>query len=77
MAGAGRRELIVVFCWFFFCTFVRFALVWFVFPLPRGVWDGLRPVIMALPELFSYLFFSLRGIVRLYSANVASFLQDW
>ena len=41
-----------------FRTFVRFALVWFcLFPLPLGVWEGLRFVIMALPGLFSYLFF--------------------
>ena len=31
-----------------FRTFVRFALVWFCrFPLPRGVWEGLRFVIVA------------------------------
>ena len=42
-----------------FRTFVRFALVWFcLFPLPLGVWEGLRFVIVALPGLFSYLFFS-------------------
>ena len=41
-----------------FCTFVRFALVWCsLFPLPFGVWEGLRFVIMALPGLFSYPFF--------------------
>ena len=41
-----------------FLTFVRFALVWFCLsPLPLGVWDGLRLVIVALPGLFSYLFF--------------------
>ena len=40
-----------------FRTFVRFALVWyFLFPVPLGVWEGLRSVIMALPGLFSYLF---------------------
>ena len=40
-----------------FRTFVRFALVWFcLFPLPFGVWEGLRFVIVALPGLFSYLF---------------------
>ena len=40
-----------------FRTFVRFALVWFyLFPLLYHVWDGLRPVIVALPGLFSYLF---------------------
>ena len=41
-----------------FCTFVQFALVWFcLFPLPLGVWEGLRLVIVALPGLFSYHFF--------------------
>ena len=39
-----------------FHTFVRFALVWFcLLPLPLGVWEGLRFVIVALPGLFSYL----------------------
>ena len=39
-----------------FRTFVRFALVWFcLFPLPLGVWEGRRFVI--LPGLFSYPFF--------------------
>ena len=27
-----------------------------LFPLPLGVWEGLRFVIVALPGLFSYLF---------------------
>ena len=41
-----------------FCTSVRFALVWvYLFPLPLGVWEGLRFVIVALPMPFSYLFF--------------------
>ena len=40
-----------------FRTFVRFVLVLFCrFPLPLGVWEGLRFVIVALPGLFSYLF---------------------
>ena len=40
-----------------FRTSVRFVLVWFCwFPLPLGVWEGLRFVIVALPGLFSYLF---------------------
>ena len=40
-----------------FRTFVRFALVCFCpFPLPLGVWEGLRFVIVALPGLFSHLF---------------------
>ena len=38
-------------------TFVRFVLVWICrFPLPLGVWEGLRFVIVALPGLFSYRF---------------------
>ena len=42
-----------------FRAFVRFALVWFcVFPVPLGVWEGLRFVIVAHPGLFSYLFLS-------------------
>ena len=41
-----------------FRTFVRFVLVWICrFPLPLGVWEGLWFVIVALPGLFSYLFF--------------------
>ena len=41
-----------------FRTFVRLALVWFcLFPLPLGVWEGLRFVIVALLGLFSYLLF--------------------
>ena len=42
-----------------FHTFVRFALVWFcLFPLPLGVWEGLRFVIVTLLGLFSYPLFS-------------------
>ena len=41
-----------------FRTFVWFVLVWICrFPLPLGVWEGLRFVIVALPGLFSYPFF--------------------
>ena len=41
-----------------FRTFVRFALVWFcLFLLLLGVLEGLWLVIVALPGLFSYLFF--------------------
>ena len=41
-----------------FRTFVRFLLVWIGrFPLPIGFWERLRFVIVALPGLFSYLFF--------------------
>ena len=40
-----------------FITFVRFVLVYICrFPLPLGVWEGLRFVIVALPGFFSYLF---------------------
>ena len=42
-----------------FRTSVRFVLVWICrFPLPFGVWEGLRFEIVALLGLFSYLFFS-------------------
>ena len=42
-----------------FRTFVRFVLVWICrFPLPLWVWEGMRFVIVALPGLFSYFFFS-------------------
>ena len=41
-----------------FRTFVQFMLVWICrFPLPLGVCEGLRFVIVALSGLFSYLFF--------------------
>ena len=44
-----------------FRTFVLFVLVWICrFPLPLGVWEGLRFVIVALPWLFSYLFLKIR-----------------
>ena len=43
-----------------FRTFVPFVLVWICqFPLPLGVWEGLLQfVIVALPGLFSYLFYT-------------------
>ena len=54
-----------------FRTFVWFALVCFyLFPLPLGVWGGLRLVIVALPGLFSYLFF-FTALLHIYS-NVIS-----
>ena len=41
-----------------FRTFVRFVPVWICwFPLPVGIWEGLRFVVVALPGLSSYLFF--------------------
>ena len=43
-----------------FRRFVRFVLVWICrFPLPLSVWEGLRFVIVALPGLFSSLFYVL------------------
>ena len=54
-----------------FCTFVRFVLVWICrFPLPPGVWEGLRFVIVALPGLFSYLFFHQYPSTWLFENNV-------
>ena len=53
--GEERANLIA------FRTFVRFVLVWICrFPLPLGVWEGLRFVIVALPGHFSYPFFSVK-----------------
>ena len=43
-----------------FRTFVRFVLVRICrFPLPLGVWEGLRLLIVALPGLFSFFFMHL------------------
>ena len=43
-----------------FRTFVRFVFVWICrFPLPLGVWEGLRFVIVELPGLFSHFFFTI------------------
>ena len=43
-----------------FRTFLRFVLNWICrFSFPLGVWEGLRFVIVALPGLFSYLFYAL------------------
>ena len=54
-----------------FRTFVRFVLVWICrFPLPLGVWEGLRFVTVALPGLFSYLFLhSLRYMYDICELN--------
>ena len=57
ITSLGERELILV---LFVRFFFRFALVWFcLFPLPLGVWEGLRFVIVALPGLFSFLFYHI------------------
>ena len=48
-----------------FHMFVRYSLVWScLFPLPLGVWEGPRFVIVALSRLFSYLFFSIKKKVH-------------
>ena len=50
-----------------FRTFVRFVLVSCCrCPLPLGVWEGLRFVIVALPGLFSDIFLVLRTIYFIY-----------
>ena len=42
-------------CFGAFRTFVRFVHVWFcLFPLPLGVWEAMRFVIVTLPGHFSY-----------------------
>ena len=64
-----------------FRTFVRFVLVWICrFPLPLGVWEGLRFVIVELPGLFSYLFYSLLLCGLFYEAIIlclALFTPGW
>ena len=55
-----------------FHTFVRFVHVWICqFPLPLGVWERLRFVIVALPGLFSYLFFCFSLIFTAYLAVIS------
>ena len=50
-----KREVIFAF------RFVRFTFVWFgLYPLPLGVWEALWLVIVALPGLFSYFFYTCR-----------------
>ena len=51
-----------------FRMFVRFVHVWICrFPLPLGVWEGLRFVIVALPGLFFLPFFILLIVLRRWS----------
>ena len=46
-----------------FRTFIQFVLVWICrFPFLLGILEGLRFVMVALPGLFSYLFFFIRGV---------------
>ena len=59
-----------------FRTFVRFVLVWFCwFPLPLGVRDGLRFVIVALSGPLSFPFFHyllIRPVLQLKLEKVNS-----
>ena len=58
-------------------TFVRFVLVWFcLFSLPLGVWEGLRFVIVALPGLFSYLFWGNVACLRKMGTSVTDARAD-
>ena len=55
-----KGELILV----LFVRLFGLCLFRFVVPLPLGVWEGLRFVIVALPGLFSYFFwYKISGIV--------------
>ena len=61
-----------------FRAFVRFVLVWICrFPLPLGVWEGLRFVIVALPRLFSYLFYSTDRSRAVVPVLVLLFVALW
>ena len=51
------------------------ALVWFcLFPLPLGIWEGLRFVIVALPGFFSYLIFAMIFLLSLYEDDPEEFI---
>ena len=57
LPGLGKRELILV----FFVRLFDLRLFWFyLFPLPHGVWEGLRLVNVAFPGLLSYLSYMWR-----------------
>ena len=60
-------------------TFIQFVLVWICrFPLPLGIWEGLRFVIVALPGLFSYLFLYLDlNVLRVSQFKVCSFCLNF
>ena len=58
-----------------FRTFVRFVLIWICrFPLPLGIWEDLRFVIVALPGLFSYPLFCTHKIPRV---NIDRWTYGW
>ena len=59
-----------------FRTFVRFVLVWICrFPLPLGVWEVRRFMIVAPPWLFSYLFIKPR-VLRTYWTPLVQTYKD-
>ena len=63
-----------------FHAFVRFTHVWFcLLPLPLGVWDRLRFVIVALPVLFFYpsISLSLASPLSIGSFALRSLIQLW
>ena len=55
-----------------FRTFVRVIIVW-ICRFPLGVWEGLRFVIVALPGLFSYLFFPVKAHNLIYRLQYMTF----
>ena len=58
-----------------FRMFVQFVLVWICrFPLPLGVWEGLRFVIVALPGLFPYLLYYYYSTYRFKAVTPVSVL---
>ena len=60
-----------------FRTLVWSVLVWICrFPLPLGVWEELRFVIVALPGLFSYLFLENK-IFKCFSPYKCIGKQNW
>ena len=60
-----------------FSTFVRFVLAWFcLFPLPLGVREGLRFVIVVLPGLFSYHFVLMWRLCCPYLFIISPSLDD-
>ena len=61
----GKRELILV----LFVRLFGLCLFRFVGPLPLGVWEGLRFVIVALPGLFSYLLYCINRMMPYLKAS--------
>ena len=51
-----------------FVRFVRFVLVWICrFPLPLGIWEGLRFVFVTFPGIICYLFLKIMTDSRIRS----------